>query len=35
MKKDKGYKCGSCGSATVQFVTDDGEYYYPICGECN
>lgn len=27
-------KCGSCGKETSQFVTDDGEYYYPMCGEC-
>jgi hypothetical protein len=26
--------CGSCGEVTSQFITDDGEYYYPMCGEC-
>ena len=27
-------KCSSCGQDTTQFITDDGEYYYPMCGEC-
>ena len=27
-------KCLSCKKETSQFITDDGEYYYPICGEC-
>jgi hypothetical protein len=27
--------CSSCGEVTSQFVTDDGEYYYPVCGECS
>jgi hypothetical protein len=26
--------CNSCDKVTSQFVTDDGEYYYPMCGEC-
>ena len=26
--------CSSCGKETSQFITDDGEYYYPMCGEC-
>jgi hypothetical protein len=27
-------KCSSCGEITSQFITDDGEYYYAMCGEC-
>ena len=27
-------KCSSCGQDTTQFITDDGEYYYAMCGEC-
>ena len=26
--------CISCDQETTQFVTDDGEFYYPVCGEC-
>lgn len=26
--------CDSCKKETTQFVTDDGEYYFPMCGEC-
>ena len=28
-------KCGSCNQDTMQFVTDDGEYYYAMCSECS
>lgn len=35
MSKEKGHKCGYCGKSTTQFITDDGEYYYPVCGECS
>ena len=31
----KNTNCVSCGKVTSQFTTDDGEYYYPQCGECN
>ena len=31
----KNNKCVSCGKVTSQFTSDDGEYYYPQCGECN
>ena len=27
-------KCVSCGTVTTQFSTDDGEYYFAMCGEC-
>jgi hypothetical protein len=26
--------CIACDQETTQFVTDDGEFYYPVCGEC-
>jgi hypothetical protein len=26
--------CIACNQETTQFVTDDGEFYYPVCGEC-
>ena len=35
MTKDKNLnKCVSCGKITSQFRTDDGEYYFAMCGEC-
>ena len=26
--------CIVCDQETTQFVTEDGEFYYPVCGEC-
>lgn len=34
MAKDLNNKCLLCGDITSQFMTDDGEYYYPMCSEC-